>query len=153
MFSALFATVLVAGVGTIMGLALFGGGDMTLLSGSRTSMADGLWRLLLSVLYLTVQLSALGAIGLFISTLTEQPIGATIAVVLVNVMMFILDSIAQLEWLHPWLLTHWWTAIGDFLRDPVFYDNIERGLLTAAVYAGVFWLLAWARFAGKDITS
>ena len=152
-FSALFATVLVAGVGTVMGLALFGGGDMTLLSGSRTSMADGLWRLLLSVLYLTVQLSALGAIGLFISTLTEQPIGATIAVVLVNVMMFILDSIAQLEWLHPWLLTHWWTAIGDFLRDPVFYDNIERGLLTAAVYAGVFWLLAWARFAGKDITS
>ena len=43
------------------------------------------------MLYLSVQFSALGAIGLFISTLTEQPIGATIAVVLVNVMMFILD--------------------------------------------------------------
>ena len=151
--SAFVAAALVAGVGTIMGLALFGGGDMTLLSGTRTTLADGLWRLLLAVLYLTVQLSALGAIGLFISSLTEQPIGATIAVVLVNVMMFILDSISQLEWLHPWLLTHWWTAIGDFLRDPVFYDNIERGLVTAAVYAGVFWLLAWARFAGKDITS
>ena len=34
--------------GTIMGLALFGGGDMTLLSGTQTSLADGLWRLLLS---------------------------------------------------------------------------------------------------------
>ena len=151
--SAFVASALVATVGTIMGLALFGGGDMTLLSGDRTTLADGLGRLLLAVLYLTVQLSALGAIGLFISSLTEQPIGATIAVVLVNVMMFILDSIDQLAWLHPWLLTHWWTAIGDFLRDPVFYDNIERGLVTAAVYAGVFWLLAWARFAGKDITS
>ena len=126
---------------------------MTLLSGTQTSMADGLWRLLLSSLYLAVQLSALGAIGLFISTLTEQPIGATVAVVLVNVMMFILDSISQLAWLHPWLLTHWWTAIADFLRDPIFPDSIERGLLTAAVYAVTFWLLAWARFANKDVTS
>jgi ABC-2 type transport system permease protein len=150
---AVAATLLVAIVGVVMGLALFGGGDMTLLSGSRTSLADGLWRLLLSSLYLAVQFSALGAIGLFISTLTEQPIGATIAVVLINVMMFILDSISQLAWLHPWLLTHWWTAIGDFVRDPIFPDSIERGLLTAAVYAATFWLLAWARFSNKDITS
>jgi ABC-2 type transport system permease protein len=150
---ALTATLLVAVVGVVMGLALFGGGDMTLLSGSRTSMADGLWRLLLSVLYLAAQFSALGAIGLFISTLTEQPIGATIAVVLINVMMFILDSISQLAWLHPWLLVHWWTSIGDFLRDPIYPDSIERGLLTAAVYAATFWLLAWARLSSKDITS
>jgi ABC-2 type transport system permease protein len=150
---ALVCTLLVAAVGTFMGLALFGGGDMTLLSGSRTSLADGLWRLLLSSLYLTVQFSALGAIGLFISTLTEQPIGATIAVVLINVMMFVLDSISQLAWLHPWLLTHWWTAIGDFVRDPIYPDSIERGLLTAAVYTVTFWLLAWARFSSKDITS
>ena len=150
---AFVATAVVATVGTIMGLSLFGAGDMTLLSGTQTSLADGLWRLLLSVLYLTVQLSALGAIGLFISTLTEQPIGATIAVLLVNVMMFILGQISQLAWLHPWLLTNWWPAIGDFLRDPIFFDNLQRGLVTAAVYGGTFWLLAWARFAGKDVTS
>ncbi|HWJ54263.1 MAG TPA: ABC transporter permease, partial [Propionibacteriaceae bacterium] len=150
---AFVATALVATVGTIMGLALFGAGDMTLLSGTQTTLADGLWRLLLSVLYLTVQLSALGAIGLFISTLTEQPIGATIAVLLVNVGMFILGQISQLAWLHPWLLTNWWPAIGDFVRDPIFFDNLQRGLITAAVYGGTFWLLAWARFSTKDITS
>ena len=151
--SALVATFLVALVGAVMGLALFGGGEMTLISGTQTSMADGVGRLVLSCLYLTAQFAALGAIGLFISTLTEQPIGATVAVVLVNVMMFVLDSIAQLSWLHPWLLTHWWTAFGDLLRDPVVTDNLLRGLLTAAVYAAVFWLAAWARFSSKDITS
>jgi len=151
--SALVATFLVAGVGTVMGLSLFGGGDMTLFSGSQTSMADGVGRLVLSCLYLAAQFSALGAIGLFISTLTEQPIGATVAVVLINVMMFVLDSISQLAWLHPWLLTHWWTAFGDLLRNPIATDNIQRGLLTAAVYAAVFWLAAWARFSSKDITS
>jgi ABC-2 type transport system permease protein len=153
MIFALVATSIVAAVGTIMGLALFGGGDMTLLSGTQTSMADGIWRLALTTLYLAAQLSALGAIGLFISTLTEQPIGATIAVVLVNVMMFILDSIAQLNWLHPWLLTHWWTAFGDLLRDPIATESISRGLTTALVYAGVFWLAAWARLSTKDISS
>ncbi len=150
---ALVATLLVALVGSIAGLALFGGGDMTLLSGTQISMAGGVGRLLLTCLYLTAQFAALGAIGLFISSLTEQPIGATIAVVLINVMMFILDSIGQLSWLHPWLLTHWWTSFGDLLRDPIAPDAIQRGLLTAAVYAGTFWLAAWARFSSKDITS
>jgi ABC-2 type transport system permease protein len=150
---ALAATFLVTLVGTIMGLALFGGGDMTLLSGTQTSLADGIWRLILSSLYLTVQFSALGAIGLFVSTLTEQPIGATIAIVLVDVMMFILNSIAQLDWLHPWLLTHWWTAFGDLVRDPISTESIQRGLITAVVYTGVFWLAAWARLSTKDISS
>ena len=150
---ALAATLLMALVGSIMGLALFGGGDMTLLSGTQISLADGAWRLVLSSLYLAAQFSALGAIGLFVSTLTEQPIGATIAIVLVNVMMFILDSISQLDWLHPWLLTHWWTAFGDLLRDPMATESIQRGLLTASVYAGVFWLAACARLSTKDISS
>ena len=150
---ALVATLLVALVGSIMGLALFGAGDMTLLSGTQTSLADGVWRLVLSSLYLAAGFAALGAIGLFVSTLTEQPIGATIAIVLVNVMMFILDSISQLDWLHPWLLTHWWTAFGDLLRDPMATESIERGLITAVVYAGLFWLAAWARLSTKDISS
>ena len=147
------ATFLVALVGSIMGLALFGGGDMTLLSGTQTSLADGVWRLLLSSLYLAAQFAALGAIGLLISTLTEQPIGATVAIVLVNVLMFILDMIAQLDWLHPWLLQHWWTAFGDLLREPIATESIQRGLITALVYAGVFWLAAWARLSTKDISS
>lgn len=150
---ALIATLIVALVGVILGLSLFGGGDMTLLSGTQTSMTDGVWRLLLSSLYLAAQFSALGAIGLFISTLTEQPIGATIAVLLVNVLMFILDQISQLDWLHPWLLIHWWTAFGDLVRDPIATESIQRGLLTAASYAGVFWLAAWARLSTKDISS
>ena len=150
---AVAATFLVALIGSIMGLALFGGGDMTLLSGTQTSLADGLWRLVLSSLYLAAQFSALGAIGLFVSTLTEQPIGATIAIVLVNVLMFVLDSIAQLDWLHPWLLTHWWTSFADLLRDPIATESIQRGLITALVYAGIFWVAAWARLSTKDISS
>ena len=149
----LLATLVVTVAGAVCGLLLFGGGNMTLLSGSQVSFGAGLGRLLLSTAYLAAGLAALGAIGLFVSTLTEQPIAAMIAIVILDVAMFIADSIPQLDWLHPWLLTHWWTSFGDFLRDPIAWSGPVRGLCTAAGYAIVFWLAAWARLSTKDITS
>ncbi|MDN5761967.1 MAG: ABC transporter permease [Microlunatus sp.] len=147
------AVALVAVVGSVIGLALFGGGELITFSGTAIPFADAVGRLVLTCAYLGCGLSALGALGLFVSTLTEQPIGATVAVVLVNLMMIICDSVDQLAWLHPWLLTHWWTAFGDLLREPIATAQIERGLVTFAAYALVFWLLAWARFTTKDVTS
>lgn len=147
------ATLTVAVVGVIIGLALFGGGPMTLLSGTQIGMGAALARLLLVTLYLTVGLAALAAIGLFVSTLTEQPIAATIVIVVINVLSVTADSIPQLAWLHPWLFTHWWTSFGDLLRDPMVWDGPLRGLAVAAGYAVVFWLAAWARFSSKDITA
>jgi ABC-2 type transport system permease protein len=103
--------------------------------------------------YLGTCLCALAAIGLFVSTLTEQPIGATIAVVILDIVSFILDAIPQLDWLHPYLLTHWWTSFGDLLRDPIATDSLRSGVLSAAAYTAVFWAAAWARFSGKDVSS
>src|SRR5690606_41809553 len=103
--------------------------------------------------YTTLFRSALGAVGLFISTLTEQPIGATIATVIVTVASFVLGSIPQLDWLHPYLLTQWWMSFSDLLRAPVYLPDLRTGLLTAAAYVVIFWSAAWARFAGRDITS
>jgi ABC-2 type transport system permease protein len=148
----LVATAWVSLVGAVAGLALFGGGAMTTLSGSQIGMGPAVLRVLLATTYLGLCFASLGAIGLFISTLTEQPIGATIATVVISVMSFILDSIPQLSWLHEWLPTHWWMSFGDFLRDPIAWGDLTRGLLTAAGYMLVFWLAAWARFADKDVT-
>jgi ABC-2 type transport system permease protein len=149
---ALVATVWVSLVGALAGLALFGGGEMTTLSGSQIGMGSAVLRVAMATTYLGLCFASLGAIGLFISTLTEQPIGATIALVVINVMSFILDSIPQLSWVHEWLPTHWWMSFGDVLRDPISWDDMTRGLLTAAGYMVVFWLAAWARFADKDVT-
>lgn len=149
----LLATCLVAAVGLLIGVILFGGGPVPLLSGTQIGFAAGLWRMFLGCCYLAAGFAALGSIGLFISTLTEQPIGAMVATVLLNVGMFIADEISQLDWLHPYLLTHWWTSFADVFRDPIYAGDINRGLLTALAYAVVFWLAAWARFTSKDITS
>jgi ABC-2 type transport system permease protein len=147
------ATLLVAAVGALLGLILFGGGPVTLLSGTQLPFAAGVVRLLSVCAYIAIGLSALGAIGMFVSSLTEQPIGATVAIVILNVASFILDSIPQLNWLHPYLLSHYWLAYGDLLRDPIAYDSLVRGGWTAGGYGLIFLAAAWARFSAKDVTS
>ena len=149
----LAATFTVTVTGIVMGLVLFGGGDMTLLSGTRVAFGEGLVRVVLASVYLALCLASLGAVGLFISTLTEQPIGAMIAVVIFSTSSFILDTIPQVDWLHPFLITHNWLAFGDLFRDPVAWGGVEHGLYVAASYALVFWLAAWARFTTRDVTS
>jgi len=148
-----FGVLVVAVTGLVVGGALFGLGPTTLLSGTQIGLADALGRLAIAVLYLSVGLSALAAIGLFISTLTEQPIGAMIALTVVSTAMWILNGIPQLAWLHPWLLVHYWPAMADAFRDPVYLQTMGQGLLVAACYAAVFLSLAWAWFAQKDVTS
>ena len=149
---AFFATYVVTLVGMLIGLALFGGGAVTLLSGTQISFGAGLLRVAAGRLYLACGLAALGAVGLFVSTLTEQPIAATIATLMFSSTSFVLDAIPQVAWLHPYLLTHHWLDFGDLLRDPIAWTHRRRACV-AASYAVVFFAAAWARFTTKDVTS
>ena len=104
LIGAFIGVLAVALAGLVAGGIAFGFGPVTLLSGTQLAFAPALLRLLLAALYLTAGLGALAAIGLFVSTLTEQPLGATIATVALSTLMWILNTIPQLDWLHPWLL-------------------------------------------------
>ncbi|MGH3737102.1 MAG: ABC transporter permease [Micromonosporaceae bacterium] len=150
---ALVAVLAVATTGVLVGLAYFGGGELTLLSGTRIGFAAGLGRLLLVCLYIAACLAAVGAIGLFVSTLTEQPVGATIAVAVVTIASHILNTIEQLSPIHDYLPTHWWLAFGDLLRDPIATQSVGPGLLSAAAYVAIFGAAAWSRLTTRDITS
>ena len=147
------AVLLVAGVGALAGLALFGGGPLVTLSGSELSFGAGLGRLAMVCGYLTVCLVALGAIGLLASTLTEQPIGATVAVLAITLTSQILDALPQVSAIHPYLPTHHWLAFGDLLRDPVALGGLWPGLASAAAWTAVATSLAWARFTSADVSS
>lgn len=150
---ALVGVALVAVTGVVAGGIAFGLGPLTTLSGTEIGMGAAALRLLGAVAYVTAGLAALGAIGLFLSTLTEQPIVAMIATTAVATLMWIIDAIPQLEALHPWLLVHRWTAFGDLFRAPVFTEQIAAGLWVALAYTVVFLGAAWAVFARRDVTS
>jgi ABC-2 type transport system permease protein len=151
--AAFVATLVVAITGVLTGVLFFGGGNITLLSGTTIGFWAGFVRVVGATLYLTIGLASLGAVGLFLSTLTEQPIGATIATLIFSAASAILDSIPQVSWVHPYLITHNWTAFGDLLRSPIAWGGIQAGLWVAVGYTAVFFLAAWARFSTKDVTS
>lgn len=147
------ATLLVAAVGIVLGALLFPVGPVTLLSGSTVSFAAALVRALLVALYVGSMLAAIGAIGMFLSTLTEVPIGAMAATTIITIICEILDAIPQLGAVHQYLYPHWWLTFGDLLRQPLSTSDLYRGLLTAAVYVAIFLSLAWARFVTRDVSS
>ena len=93
----------------------------------------------------------LAAIGLFVSTLTDVPVGAMAATVGLAVLSAVLDSVPQVHSIHPWLFTHEWLSFGDLLRTPVRWTAIRKDLVLQLGYVLVFGSAAWARFASKDV--
>lgn len=146
-------TFTVAVVGLVVGLVLFPHGSVTLLSGDTIGYGHALGRALLVTLYVIAMLAGIAAIGLFVSTLTEVPIAAMAAVIVLTIVSEIVDAIPQLAVVHPYLFTHPWLAFGDLLRAPILATGIDHGLLTELAYVVVFGALAWSRFTSKDITS
>lgn len=150
---ALTAPLVVALVGAGIGAALFPVGPVPLLSGNTVGAGEAFGRLLLIAAYLAVSLMGLSAIGLFISTLTDVPVGAMAATVVLSVVSQVLDALPQLEWLHPWLFSHYWLGFADLLRQPIAWDSFATNALLQGGYVAVFGALAYARFVTKDVLS
>lgn len=147
------APLTVALAGAAIGAALFPVGPVTLLSGDVIQPPEAAVRMLLIAAYMAVSLAGLSAIGLFLSTLTVVPVGAMAATVVVSVVSQIADQLPQLEWLHPWLFSHYWLGFGDMLRQPVLWDSFASNALLQAGYIAVFGASAYARFTTKDVLS
>ncbi|WP_341361055.1 ABC transporter permease [Georgenia sp. M64] len=147
------ATLTVVLTGAAIGAALFPVGPVTLLSGDTVGTGESVVRSLLVAGYVTVSLLGLAAVGLFVSTLTEVPVGAMATTVVLAIVSQVLDSLAQLEWLHPWLLSHHWLGFADLLRNPVAWGSFTDNALLQAGYVLTFGALAYGRFVTKDVLS
>jgi ABC-2 type transport system permease protein len=147
------ATLTVVVVGTLVGWLLFPIGPVTLLSGATVGIGEALLRFLAIAGYVTVSLLGMSAIGLFLSTLTTVPVGAMAATAILAVVSQILDVLPQLEWLHPWLFTHYWLGFADLLREPMVWDAFVDNAVLQAGYIVVFGALAVGRFLTKDVLS
>jgi ABC-2 type transport system permease protein len=144
---------IVSAIALAVGAVLFPVGPVTLLSGDTVSVGAGLVRVLWVTLYLCAAMAAIGAIGLAISTFTEHAIGAIAAVMILVVASEVVDNIPQFATVAPYLPTHWWNSFDALLRTPIDTTTLWHGLLSFAVYAGLFFLIAWARFTSSDVTS
>ncbi|MER7401762.1 ABC transporter permease [Streptomyces sp. NPDC000070] len=149
----LAATLVVAASALTVGALLFPLGDLTTISGTRISFAEGLGRALLIALVVAASLIGVAALGLFVSTLTGSGIAAMATTVGLLITVQILDQIPQLHALQPYFFSHYWLSFADLMREPVYWDDLTKNLGLQALYAVVFGSAAWARFTTKDITA
>lgn len=148
----LAAVLAVAVTGAVAGVLMFGGGPVTLLSGDTVGVGGALLRTLLVALYVAAGLVGLGAVGLFVSTLTEVPVAAMAGTVGFALLSQVLGAVPQLSAIHPLLLSHHWLAFGDLLREPVPTGDLTAGMLLQLSYVAIFGALAWSRFGTRDVT-
>ncbi|GAA3223087.1 hypothetical protein GCM10020256_30970 [Streptomyces thermocoprophilus] len=149
----LVATLVVAVSALATGALLFPLGDLTTISGTRIGFGEGLARALLIALVVAASLTGVAALGLFVSTLTGSGIAAMATTVGLLITVQIVDQIPQLHAVQPYLFPHYWMSFADLMREPLYWDEVRRNLGLQGLYAAVFGSAAWARFAGKDITS
>ncbi len=149
----LAASAVVTVASLVTGVLLFPVGPVTLLSGTTIPLSEGLLRLVYVTLFVAAAMAALGAIGLAISTLTEHPIGAIAAVLVLAVASEVADQVPQFSAIHPYLPSHWWLSFDAVLRSPIAGADLLHSLLSFGIYIVIFGSLAWARFTTADVTA
>ncbi len=149
----LLSVVAVAATAYIVGTQLFGSAPLPSTSGTTLSTGDATFRTVLAVLYVGWSMLGVAAVALFLSTVTDSPLAASlgaIAVLVTSAVLVGLDASASVQ---PYLPTRYWLAFVDLFRDPVHYRDVLRGTLLQGAYIVVLLGAAWANFTTKDITS
>jgi ABC-2 type transport system permease protein len=163
----LAAVALITVTAYLTGIGLFGaqpvavtpggpaalGPAATTLSGTAMTPTDIALRTLGSVAFIVVSMLGVGAIALFLSTVTDSALGAALGALAALVTSEVLVTLNAASAIDPYLPTRYWLAWIDFFREPIVWRNIERGFAVQGAYVLVFLGAAWAHFATKDITS
>ena len=146
--------VVVAVTAYVVGVLLLGKQEAgaTSISGSTLSTQEMLWRTGLALAYAILCMLGVAAIALFLSTVSESPLGAALGTLTVLIASTVLLTLDAADALHPFLPTRYWLAFVDLFRDPILWRDVLRGVLLQVVYVVVFLAAGWANFTTKDIT-
>jgi len=149
----MLAVTVVAGVAYVVGTQLFGSAPVPTLSGTELTGREALLRTALATLYVGWSMLGVGAVALFLSTLTDSPLAAALGAVALMVASTVLVGLEASASVQPYLPTRYWLAFVDLFRDPVLWRDLVRGAALQAVFIAVFLAAAWANFTTKDVTS
>ncbi|MBO0732609.1 MAG: ABC transporter permease [Acidimicrobiaceae bacterium] len=147
----LLASMVTVAVGMAAGFALFPGGSVLTLSGTTLPLGQGVARTLLAAALVGVSMLGVGAVGVFVSTMTDIPLAAMAVTLGAVILSTVLDSLPEVSAIHPWLFTHQWMSFADLFRSPVRWHGIGRNLLLQGAYVAVFGTAAWSRLTTRDV--
>jgi len=147
------ANVLLPAWSFLVGGAFFGWAPGRSPLGGTFTTGVALQRLLVVVVYASLQSLVVAALAFLLSVLTDAPLGAVGGATMLVVVSNILDSITALDPYRQYLPTHFQYSWLDALGPGIVWDDMMRGTGVALVYAAVFFAVAWWRFQRKDVVS
>jgi ABC-2 type transport system permease protein len=147
------ALVLLTGTALLVGTLHYGWHPMMTTYGEQIPTGPALLRLLGILTYIAITLLVTAGLAFLLSVSTDAPLGAVGGAVMLLIVSEILDQITALGALRVVLPTHYADAWLTFLSDPIQWDDVIKGTISALIYASAFIALAWYRFQRKDIVS
>jgi ABC-2 type transport system permease protein len=137
----------------IIGLIAFGSGPLQSPVGATYTPVEALWRIAAIGGFLFVSLLFAAGVAFLMSVLTDAPLGAVGAAVILVIISNILNAIEALGSLREWLPTHFSQAWLDLLGSDVDWTNMARGAAYSIVaFAACVWYAVY-RFDRKDVVS
>ncbi|MBV9162702.1 MAG: ABC transporter permease [Pseudonocardiales bacterium] len=148
-----FALVLLPAVAMAVGVVAYGAGELVSPTGQSLNFLPAIGRLALAPAYLMLHLAWVAGLALLLSVSTDAPLGAVGGAVMLSILSQILETINALGDLRDYLPTRFNSAWADLLASPIDWTHLASGAFSGLLYATIFSLAAWYRFATKDITS
>jgi ABC-2 type transport system permease protein len=136
-----------------IGLIAFGSGPLQSPLGATFDPAEAAWRIAAIGGFIFVSLLFAAGIAFLMSVLTDAPLGAVGAAVVLVIISNILNAIEALGSLREWLPTHYSQAWLDLLATDVDWTSMARGASYSIVACALCVSYAVYRFDRKDVVS
>ena len=142
----------------VLGLILFGGGDMLWFANQGIAIypeADVVWRFLLAYSLAGWAMCVVASLALLFSSIVENAIGPIVGSMAVVILFLILGNLPFefFENLRPYLFTTYIDIWQKAFGDPVDWPGILKNSGMLALFFTLFTGVAWAVFRRKDILS
>ena len=134
-------------------LLVFGSAPLTSPLGGSFDVATSWQRLGIVTVYIAIQLLIPAGIAFLMSVLTDVPLGAVGAAVVIVIVLNIIDAIDALGDLRRLLPTDYGGSWADALGQQIAWDDMAIGASYAVVTFAVLAAIAFLRFDRKDILS
>jgi len=137
----------------LFGGIFFGLHPLITLSGSTVSVWHGLGLVVLCYLYGLAAMACVVSMALLFSTMTDSSLTALIATFVIYIVITVLIQFSYFDWLRPWVFPQYLQEFTSFLRDPIYWRPILKGLGVFALWSGVLTFAAYLVFRRKDVLS
>lgn len=145
--------LVLVGASFLIGLLAFGGGALTSPLGGSFTTSDAALRLVVIVGYIGITLLVPAGIAFLLSVLTDVPLAAVGAAVVIVIVANILNALDALGELRRFLPGRYADAWVDALSPVISWDEMAVGTAYSVIVFAVLVAVAVLRFDRKDITS